>query len=101
MLNSREVSKSDIVFFKNKSGTGSVVKNKNNKFYFMPALKDLRIEGDIKPIAYGESFLFIGYRVLNSGPGHRTIKIELKRNHDSTIFSLEEHFFKKYFGMIR
>ena len=101
MSSVREVSKSDIVFFKSKTGTGSVVKCANNKRYFMPALKGLRIEGDVKPIAYGESFLFVGYRILEYNPGHRVIKIELTRKHDSTIFSLEEHFFRNYFGMIR
>lgn len=101
MSSVREVSKSDIVFFKSKTGTGSVVKHKSNKSYFMPALKGLRVDGEVKPIAFGESFLFIGYRILETSPGHRVIKIELTRKHDSTIFSLEEHFFRNYFGMIR
>lgn len=99
-MQTKEVSKSSTVFFKQQSGKGSVVITDNCKAYFMPALDKTRLKGEKMPIAYGESFSYVGYTVLNSGPGFRQIKIELIRSIDSQLFYLEEHFFKKYFGVL-
>lgn len=97
---SKEISKSEIIFFKEKSGTGSVVEIQGKGNYFMPALKGLRLEGNVKPIVYGEAFLYLGHTIVEKGPGYRTIKIDLSRKYDSSIFSIEEHFLKKYFGIV-
>jgi len=99
-MQSKEVSKSNTVFFKQKSGKGSVVITDSSKAYFMPALDKTRLEGEKMPIAYGESFSYVGHTVLNAGPGYRQIRIELIRTIDSQLFYLEEHFFRKYFGVI-
>lgn len=99
-MQTKEVSKSNTVFFKQSSGKGSVVITENGKAYFMPALDKTRLQGEKMPIAFGESFSYVGHKVLNSGPGFRQIRIELIRENDSQLFYLEEHFFKKYFGVL-
>jgi hypothetical protein len=96
----KEIKTSEIVFFKEPTGTGSVVNVPGKGFYFMPAKKGLRLEGEKKPIVHGESFVFLNYEVLNYSPGKRNIKIQMSRIQDNTIFSIEEHFFKTYFGAV-
>lgn len=95
----KEIKTADIVFFKQPTGTGSVVKVPDKGKYFMPAKKSLRLKGDKKPIVFGESFVVLSYDVINFSPGKRTIKIEMSRLQDSSIFSIEEHFLMQYFGV--
>jgi len=97
----KEVKTSDIIFFNSDTGTGSVVTVPGKDNYFMPAKKMLRISGNKKPIVYGESFVFLGYEVLKAKKDHRIIKIQLSRLHDRSIFYIEEHFFRQYFGIAR
>ena len=97
----KEVKTSDIIFFNSKTGTGSVVEVPGKDKYFMPAKKMLRLPGEKSPIVNGESFVFLGYEVLKAKKNHRIIKVQLSRLHDRSIFFIEEHFLRQYFGIAR
>jgi len=94
----RELKKGDLVIFNRKSGSGSFVKVLDKGLYFMPAKKDMRLEGLKFPIRQNEVFVYTGYKVLDIAKNDRVIKINLIRESTNQICSLSENDLHNYFN---
>ena len=90
----------DKIFFKQRSGTASIVRAKNGLYYFVPAKKDINLEGESLPIAFKESFTFINSDMIsyNNEDKTRLVKISLCRDYNEVMFYLTETQLRKYFG---
>ena len=88
------------IFFKQKSGSASIVRAKNGFYYFVPAKKDIRLEGESLPIAFKETFTFVNSDLIsyNNEDKTRLVKISLCRDYNETMFYLTESQLRKYFG---
>lgn len=93
-----EIRTGDIILFKNKTGTGSVVLTENNGNYFMPAKIGMRIKGLKKPIQRSEEFIFNGSVVQATSGTTRVVKCELLRISDNTNFFVSEFDLMSYFS---
>ena len=93
-----EIRTGDIILFKNKTGTGSVVLTENNGNYFMPAKIGMRIKGLKKPIQRSEEFIFNGSVVQATSGTTRVVKCELLRISDNTNFFVSELDLMSYFS---
>lgn len=94
----RELKKGDLVIFNKKSGAGSFVKVNEKGLYFMPAKKDMRLDGLKFPIRQYEVFVYMGYKVLDVTKNNRVIKINLLRESTNQICSLSENDLHNYFN---
>lgn len=92
-----EVRNGDSVYFKGKTGTGSVVKTKNHGRYFMPAKLGMRIKGEINPIIKNERFIFSGSKVQFVEGSDRIVKCFITRVTDNSIVAISEKQFMQYF----
>lgn len=92
-----EVRNGDSVYFKGKTGTGSVVKTKSHGRYFMPAKVGMRIKGEIKPIIKDERFVYSGSKVQSYEGTDRVVKCLITRVSDNTIVAISEKQFMRYF----
>ena len=93
-----EIRTGDIILFKNRTGSGSVVTTENCGNYFMPAKIGMRIKGFKKPIQRSEEFIFSGSVVQASSGTSRVVKCELLRLSDNTIFYVSEMDLMTYFS---
>ena len=93
-----EIRYGDIIKFKGKSGTGSVVFTENNGNYFMPAKLGMRIKGIKKPIKKYEEFVFNDSVVQSASGNSRVIKCFLTRISDNCEFAVSEQCLMRYFG---
>jgi hypothetical protein len=98
----RELKKGDLVIFNRKSGSGSFVKVVDKGLYFMPAKKDMRLDGLKFPIRQNEVFVYMGYKVLYKSldivENDRVIKINLLRETTNQVCSLSENDLHNYFS---
>jgi len=94
----KELKKGDLVIFNKKSGTGSFVKVNDKGLYFMPAKKDMRLDGIKLPIRQNEVFVYTGYKVLDVTKKSRVIKINLLRESTNQLCSLSENDLHNYFS---
>tara|TARA_B100001989_G_C24501847_1_gene445364 strand:- start:89 stop:424 length:336 start_codon:yes stop_codon:yes gene_type:complete len=93
-----EIKYGDIIKFKGKSGTGSVVFTENKGNYFMPAKLGMRIKGIKKPIKKYEEFVFNDSVVQSASGNHRVVKCFLTRISDNCEFAVSEQCLMRYFG---
>lgn len=92
-----EIKNGDALYFKGKTGSGSVVKTENHGRYFMPAKIGMRIKGEIKPIEEHERFILQSSKVqMVDGPS-RIIKCFLVRISDNTVVAISEQQMMQYF----
>ena len=54
--NKKELKKNDKVYFKSKTGEGSIVEVKSKGHYFMPAKANMRLKGRAQPLINNEVF---------------------------------------------
>ena len=93
-----EIRYGDIIKFKGKSGTGSVVFTENNGNYFMPAKLGMRIKWIKKPSKKYEEFVFNDSVVQSASGNSRVIKCFLTRISDNCEFAVSEQCLMRYFG---
>jgi hypothetical protein len=93
-----EIRVNDRIFFKGKSGTGSVVKTERHGYYFMPAKIGMRLKGVKKPISKYEMFILNDIQVQEILMNDRTVKCLLTRASDGTQFAISEDSLMRYFG---
>tara|TARA_Y100000992_G_C21062561_1_gene394856 strand:- start:123 stop:443 length:321 start_codon:yes stop_codon:yes gene_type:complete len=91
-----ELKISDILYFKESHGKGSIVKVKNRGCYFVPAKFGMQIKGEKKPIAKFEKFVFNNY-VVQKHDRNRIIKCFLTRLEDGVDFAISENELYNYF----
>tara|TARA_Y100000114_G_C11655946_1_gene276605 strand:+ start:335 stop:664 length:330 start_codon:yes stop_codon:yes gene_type:complete len=91
----KELRKSDVIVFNRESGFGSFVKVENKGIFFMPAKKDMRLNGEKKPIRKGERFVFLGYKVLRKFTP-RIIRMDLLREETGEKCHLSENDLKYF-----
>jgi uncharacterized protein YehS (DUF1456 family) len=92
-----EVRKGDYVYFKFKSGKGSVVKTDYHGNFFMPAKIGMRIKGEKYPILEDEAFIMNNSKVQKVEKSERIVKIFLTRISDGVEFAVSETQFQQYF----
>ena len=92
-----EVKNGDAVYFKEKTGSGSVVKTKNHGRYFMPAKIGMRIKGEINPIEKHERFIFQNSKVQMVDGSSRIVKCFLVRVSDNSNLAISEQQLMQYF----
>tara|TARA_B000000557_G_C20677509_1_gene401656 strand:- start:260 stop:592 length:333 start_codon:yes stop_codon:yes gene_type:complete len=92
-----EVRYGDYVYFKGKTGTGSVVKTESRGRFFMPAKIGMRIKGEKFPILKNERFILTNSKVLHAEGTDRIIKCFLTRCSDNTTMIISERQFQQYF----
>ena len=93
----KELKQSDILVFKEDSGSGSFVKVEMKGNYFMPAKKGLRLEGKSKPIRKYEKFTYIDYEVLKRETP-RVLRMSLLRQSTGEKCFISETDLFKYFA---
>jgi len=93
-----EIRVNDRIFFKEKSGSGSIVKTERHGHYFMPAKIGMRLKGHKKPITKYEMFILNDIQVQEVLNKNRTIKCLLTRASDGIQFAISEDSLMRYFG---
>ena len=93
-----EVRCGDLIVFKGKTGTGSVVFTQNKGNYFMPAKIGMRIKGVKKPIEKYEEFILNDSVVQSVSGTNRIVKCTLIRKSDNSHFYVSEFDLMQYFS---
>jgi|TARA_B100000902_G_C27106159_1_gene811250 hypothetical protein len=93
-----EIRKGDIIIFNSKSGSGSFVYLRNKGNYFMPAKRELRLDGQKLPIKLNEPFVYLGSEVLETKGATRMVRISLTRLKTNQACIVNEYHLHKYFS---
>jgi hypothetical protein len=93
-----EIRKGDIIIFNSVSGSGSFVSIKNKGNYFMPAKKEIRLDGQKLPVKRNEPFIYVGSELLEAKGATRMVKIILTRIKTNQECALNEYQLHRYFA---
>lgn len=94
----KELKKNDKVYFKSKTGEGSIVEVKSKGHYFMPAKANMRLKGRAQPLINNEVFTYVSHEILSVKANERVIKLSLIRDFDGTKFMISESELFRNFG---
>ena len=85
----KEISQSDNIFYKGKTGDVIIVEIPEKGKFLMPNKKGINFPGNKRYIHKGEQFSYVKYEILNRSK--RIIRIQFIRNLDNSAFYLSEN----------